>query len=92
MNAPSIRAKQDYDAALRVLSEYFDNEPEPGSEEGKRFETLIALVETYEARHCPVQGRSKTLADRLAASPDSPEEWGRDTAAMQDGPVGCEPL
>jgi HTH-type transcriptional regulator/antitoxin HigA len=33
---------------------YFDNEPEPGTEDGDRFEILLTLVEAYEAKQFPV--------------------------------------
>ncbi|MBF1165187.1 MAG: transcriptional regulator, partial [Dechloromonas agitata] len=33
---------------------YFENEPEPGTPEGDRFEVLVTLVEAYEAKHFPI--------------------------------------
>lgn len=54
MNIRPIHTKKDYKAALRELSAYFDNEPEPGSEEGDRFEILATLVEAYEMKHFPI--------------------------------------
>ncbi|PXX95128.1 helix-turn-helix domain-containing protein [Halomonas sp. LBP4] len=54
MNIRPIRTEDDYLAALREVSAYFDNEPEPGTEEGDRFEILLTLVEAYEAKHFPV--------------------------------------
>jgi HTH-type transcriptional regulator/antitoxin HigA len=54
MNIRPIRTPDDHRAALRELSGYFVREPEPGSEEGDRFEILLTLVETYEAKHQPV--------------------------------------
>ena len=36
------------------MSAYFDNEPEPGTPEGDRFEVLLTLFEAYEARHFPI--------------------------------------
>src|SRR3546814_15561339 len=47
------------------MSAYFDNEPEPGSEEGDRFEILITLVEAYETRHSPVQSPDPIEAIRF---------------------------
>jgi HTH-type transcriptional regulator/antitoxin HigA len=46
-----IRTEAEYDAALREVSAYFDNEPAPGTEEGDRFEVLVMLIEAYEAKH-----------------------------------------
>lgn len=54
MNLRPIRTESDYKTALKEASFFFDHEPEPGSEDGDRFEILIALIETYEARHFPI--------------------------------------
>ena len=54
MEIRPIRTDADYQAALGEVSAYFDNEPEPGTPEGDRFEVLLTLVEAYEARHFPV--------------------------------------
>ena len=54
MNIHPIRTKADYKRALREVSAYFNDEPEPGSEDGDRFEILVTLVEAWEARHYPI--------------------------------------
>jgi len=54
MNIHPIRTEADYRDALRELSAYFDNEPEPGTEEGDRFEILLTLAEAYQARHLAI--------------------------------------
>lgn len=54
MNIRPIHSESDYRAALAQVSAYVDHEPEPGSEDGDRFEILAALVEAYEARHFPI--------------------------------------
>ena len=54
MNIHPIRTKADYKRALRELSAYFNDEPEPGSEDGDRFEILLTLVEAYESKHFPI--------------------------------------
>ena len=54
MNIRPIRTESDYKAALREVSAYFDNEPEPGTEDGDRFEILLTLIEAYEAKQFPV--------------------------------------
>jgi HTH-type transcriptional regulator/antitoxin HigA len=54
MNIRPIRTASDHQAALRELSAYFNHEPEPGTDEGDRFEVLATLVEAYEARHFPI--------------------------------------
>lgn len=55
MNIHPIRKEDDYENALRMISAYVDNEPEPGSEDGDRFEILVTLVEAYEAKHYPIE-------------------------------------
>ncbi len=51
MEIRPIHSEADYKAALREVSAYFDNEPEPGTPDGDRFEVLLTLVEAYEAKH-----------------------------------------
>ena len=55
MEIRPIRTEEDYKAALREVSAFFDNEPVPGSAEGDRFEVLLTLVEAYEAKHYTVE-------------------------------------
>lgn len=54
MNIRPIHTEADYKAALRQASYYFDNEPEPGTEDGDRFDILLTLIEVYEAEQFPV--------------------------------------
>ena len=54
MDIRPIHDEADHKAALKAVSGYFDNEPEPGTEEADRFEILLALIQVYEARHFPV--------------------------------------
>jgi HTH-type transcriptional regulator / antitoxin HigA len=49
-----IRTAADHRAALKELSAFFENEPEPRTPEGDRFEILLTLVEAYEAKHFPI--------------------------------------
>ncbi len=65
MNIHPIRTKTDYKHALREVSAYFDNEPEPGSEDGDRFEILVTLVEAYEAKHFPIEAPDPVEAIRF---------------------------
>ena len=55
MEIRPIHTEADYKAALHEVSAYFDNEPEPGTPDGDRFEVLLTLLEAYEARHYPVE-------------------------------------
>lgn len=54
MEIRPIKTEDDYKAALREVSAFFDNEPVPGSAEGDRFEVLLTLVEAYESKHYPI--------------------------------------
>ena len=54
MDIRPIRNEEDYRATMREISSFFDNEPEPGTPEGDRFEILLTLAEAYEAEHFPV--------------------------------------
>ena len=65
MNIHPIRTKADYKRALREVSAYFDDEPEPGSAEGDRFEILTTLVEVYEAKHFPIDAPDPIEAIRF---------------------------
>lgn len=62
MNIRPIRTEDDYRAAMRQISAFFDNEPEPTSEDGECFEILLTLVEAYEVKHFPID-----LPDPVAA-------------------------
>jgi HTH-type transcriptional regulator / antitoxin HigA len=41
----------EYEAALREIAPYFDDEPEAGSPEAVRFEQLMQAIQIYESRH-----------------------------------------
>lgn len=62
MKIKPIRSENDYQEALRALSAWFDNEPEPGSPEGDCFEILAALVEGWEAKHFPIESPDPVAA------------------------------
>ena len=65
MNIHPIRTKADYKRALREVSAYFNDEPEPGSEDGDRFEILTTLVEAYESKHFPIEAPDPIEAIRF---------------------------
>ncbi|AMQ81725.1 MULTISPECIES: helix-turn-helix domain-containing protein [Pseudomonas] len=54
MNIRPIHTEEDYRAALKDVSVFFENEPEPGTPEGDYFDIMITLIEAYEARHFPL--------------------------------------
>ena len=49
-----IRTEADYEAALKLVAPYIDNEPEPDSDAGAHFEAMVTLIEAYEAKHYPI--------------------------------------
>ncbi|GAB3056119.1 hypothetical protein [Stenotrophomonas tumulicola] len=61
MNIHPVRNEQEYLAALAELSAYFEREPEPGTEEGDRFDVLATLVEAYEAKRYPIDAPAESL-------------------------------
>lgn len=54
MKIRPIHTENDYQLALGEVSAFFDDEPEPGSAKGDRFEILLTLIEAYERKHFPV--------------------------------------
>ncbi len=54
MNVNPIRTKDDYRAALAVVSKLVDKDPSPGTPDGDRLDVLATLVEAYEAKHYPI--------------------------------------
>lgn len=50
----TLQDEGEYQAALKEVRPYFDNEPEEGSGEGAHFDALVLLIEHYEARHYPI--------------------------------------
>ena len=53
-NIRPIKTEADYEWALAEVTAYFDNQPEPGSPEGDRFDVLAALLEAYENEQFPI--------------------------------------
>ena len=54
MDVRPLVAESDYDWALAEIATYFAHEPSPGTPAAARFDVLAALIETYEARHWPI--------------------------------------
>jgi HTH-type transcriptional regulator/antitoxin HigA len=55
MDIHPIRSEADYDAALKDIEQYFENEPDPGTPEADRFDVLSALIGVYEDRYWPIE-------------------------------------
>jgi HTH-type transcriptional regulator/antitoxin HigA len=50
----TLQDEGEYQAALKEVRPYFDNEPEEGSDEAAHFDALVLLIEHYKARHYPI--------------------------------------
>jgi HTH-type transcriptional regulator / antitoxin HigA len=55
MDIRPIHNEPDYKAALKAASSYFDNEPQPGTEDADRFEILLTLIQAWESKHFPIE-------------------------------------
>ncbi len=50
----TLQTEAEYNATLKEVRPYFENEPEQGSEEAAHFDALVLLIDEYEARHYPI--------------------------------------
>ncbi len=82
MEIRPIRTQDDDQAALREVSAFFDQEPEPGLPEGDCFEIILTLLEAYEAQHFLVD-----LPDPVASIQSRMEQAGLTPKDLQ--PMGC---
>jgi HTH-type transcriptional regulator/antitoxin HigA len=51
MEIKPIRNEEEYKAALKAVSPFFENEPRLGSSEADFFEIMLALIQSYESKH-----------------------------------------
>ncbi len=54
----TLQNEEEYNAALKEVRPYFENEPEEGSNEAAHFDALVLLIEAYEAKHYPIPAAS----------------------------------
>ena len=54
MDIKPIHNEVDYKAALKAVAPYFENEPDPNTDEGNFFEVMLALITAYEAKAFPI--------------------------------------
>jgi HTH-type transcriptional regulator/antitoxin HigA len=64
MDIRPIRTEADYDAAVKEIEQYFENEPEPGTPEADHFDVLSMLIGAYEDRHWPIEAPDAVSAIR----------------------------
>ncbi|ASP74447.1 helix-turn-helix domain-containing protein [Sinorhizobium meliloti] len=50
----TLQSEVEYNAALKEVRPYFENEPDEGSEEAAHFDALVLLIEQYEGKHYPI--------------------------------------
>ncbi|EJJ28363.1 helix-turn-helix domain-containing protein [Rhizobium sp. CF142] len=50
----TLQSEDEYNAALKEVRPYFEDEPDEGSDEAAHFDALVLLIEQYEARHYPI--------------------------------------
>ena len=62
MEIRPIRNEQDHDWALQEVSQYFENEPDPGSPKADRFDVLSTLIEAFESKHWPTAHHNRRTA------------------------------
>jgi HTH-type transcriptional regulator / antitoxin HigA len=55
MDIKPIHNEADYQAALKAVSPFFENEPALGSADGDYFEVMLALIAAYEAKAFPIE-------------------------------------
>jgi HTH-type transcriptional regulator/antitoxin HigA len=95
-NIRPIKTEADYDWAIKEITRYFENQPDPGSPDGDRFDVLATLIEAYEdarypismpdpvdmiTAHMEMKGLTrKDLADLLGSAPRASEVLGRKRA------------
>jgi HTH-type transcriptional regulator/antitoxin HigA len=60
-----VNTEADYAWAIAEITRYFENEPEPGSPDGDRFDVLATLIEAYEDRHYPIANPDPVEVIRL---------------------------
>ncbi len=55
MDVRPIRTEAEYDAALKEIARYFENQPDTGTAEADRFDLLAMVIENYEREHWPIE-------------------------------------
>jgi HTH-type transcriptional regulator/antitoxin HigA len=99
-NIRPIKTETDYEWAIKEVARYFEDQPEPGTPDGDRFDVLATLIEAYEDAHYPIsvpdpietikahmQMRGltrKDLAELLGSSPRATEVLRRTRAITLD--------
>ena len=54
MDIRPLHSEADYDAALKEIARYFDDQPAPGTPEADRFDLLALVIGDYEGKSWPI--------------------------------------
>ncbi len=68
MDLNPIHTEAAYKAALKETSALMASDPDLGSAEGDRLDTLVVLVQAYEAKHFPFTAPDSVEATKLDQS------------------------
>ncbi|OCK54162.1 XRE family transcriptional regulator [Bradyrhizobium sp. LMTR 3] len=79
MDVRPLHNEQDYDWAINEVTRYFENQPDPGTADGDRFEVLSTLIREYEDAHFEM-----SHADPVEVLEFAIESMGRSQAALGD--------
>lgn len=53
-NLRTLRDESEYEAALKAVRPYFDDEPDADTPAAANFDALVLLIEDFERRHYPI--------------------------------------
>ncbi|MBB3392880.1 antitoxin component HigA of HigAB toxin-antitoxin module [Rhizobium sp. BK275] len=57
----TLQGEDEYNAALKEVRPYFENEPGEGSDDAAHFDALVLLILQYETRHYRIPAASPRL-------------------------------
>jgi HTH-type transcriptional regulator / antitoxin HigA len=79
MDVRPLHNERDYDWAIREVTRYFENQPDPGTADGDRFEVLSTLIKQYEDMHFEIPH-----TDPVGVLEFAIQSMGRSQAALGD--------
>jgi len=79
MDVRPLHNERDYDWAIREVTRYFENQPDPGTADGDRFEVLATLIKQYEDMHFEIPH-----TDPVGVLEFAIQSMGRSQAALGD--------
>lgn len=65
MDIKPIHIDNDYQEALKFVSSFFDNVPEPNTPEGKISDILLTLIESYGTKNFPIGSPDPVEANKF---------------------------